>query len=80
MNTVTFNFKLNVEDVCYAIVKCKIMKCRVREVWINYKKGQGERLCIEYCLVDKSGCPCGVFPENEVFATKEELIRHIESI
>jgi hypothetical protein len=79
MNTVTFNFKLDVGDACYAIIKYKVMKCRVCEVWINYKKRQDERLCIEYCLVDKSGCPSGVFPENEVFATKEELIRHIES-
>lgn len=38
MKTIQIDIKLDVGDTCYIISKNEIVKCQVKEVWVNYKK------------------------------------------
>lgn len=84
MKTIQMDIKLDVGDTCYIISKNEIVKCQVKEVWVNYKKEFGERIIIEYNLTSfKKNVgiqPEGVWNEKDVFATKEELVKYIEKI
>ena len=86
MATISFNLKLNVNDICFVIVDNKIKKCIVEKISATYKNEMygTERICKEYTLISadsKDGfLPYGMFNESEVWATKEELIEYINKI
>ena len=87
MKTVSFDLKLDVGNTCYVIADGKIRKCVVQKIIVNYEKeayGGSEYLRKEYVLVHAdSSCgvlPNGCFNESEIWATKEELIKHIDEL
>lgn len=86
MKTITFDLKLDVGDTCYVISDGKIKKCIVERICVNYETTAhgGSVLCKTYTLVHAdSSCgllPNGAYNESEIWATKEELIKHIEEL
>jgi hypothetical protein len=85
MNTITFDLKLNVGDTCYVISDGKIKKCIVERIFVEYETTayNGSSLCKTYALKHADGTSMpnnGRFDESEIWATKEELIKHIEEL
>ena len=86
MKTISFDLKLDVGDTCYVISDGKIKKCIVERICVNYETTAhgGFTLCKTYTLVHADSSygllPNGSFNESEIWATKEELIKHIEEL
>lgn len=86
MKAITFVLKLDVGDTCYVISDGKIKKCIVERISVDYETTAhgGSTICKTYTLVhaDRSYglLPNGCFNENEIWASKEELIKHIEEL
>lgn len=86
MKAITFILKLDVGDTCYVISDGKIKKCIVERISVDYETTAhgGSTICKTYTLMHADSSygllPNGCFNENEIWATKEELIKHIEEL
>lgn len=83
----TFKTKYNIGDILWFIADSKILNLPVKEIEVNYRPFYKNELSITYTFLERvekyemfpqwNKTLCYIKEENEVYKTKEELLKNL---